>query len=522
MDRREAFFGLIAPIGINLTDVVEELAQALKKVRYDTNEIKMTDFLSEIGTYNLEHKTEIDRYTKYIDAGDQVCADSGRKDILALYAIARLAKDSPREDLDSLPNQVVHIFRQIKRVEEINAFEEVFGRNILYIGCFSPIKKRIAYLVRNMRKTSRGINKKDLEAKALEIISTDEEERDKPHGQRMLECYPRSDFILDCTSRGTLRSSCERLVEIYFGAPFISPTIDEYCSYIANAASYRSLDLSRQVGAAIFNQDCEVISMGCNEVPKAGGGTYWSNANNDHRDYALGYDSNQRLREDMTRDALVRLQKQGWLSEKYSDFKPDELVTQVFGIDSEKKGPLFGSMIADVIEYGRMVHAEMNALADAARFRRSTTGATLYCTTMPCHMCTKLIIASGISRVVFIQPYGKSLVDELFEDSVNLEGGSQAGYVNYDTLTGVTPNGFKRAFHKVARRKLADGSAINWDPPNSAPNFLSSYQYYQPLEVVARQKLKTARETVLRKAASKPPRKASAKPKAKRGAGAGG
>lgn len=505
MDRREAFFGLIAPIGINLTDVVDELTQALKKVRYETNEIKMTDFLKEIGVYDLDYKTDIDRYTKFIEAGDQVCEDSGRKDILALYGIAKLAKDSPRDNPDALPQNVVHIFRQIKRVEEIDAFEEVFGRNILYIGCFSPVKNRISYLVRNMRKTGRGINKKNLEAKALEIISTDEEERDKPHGQRMLECYPRSDFILDCTSKGTLRASCERLVEIYFGAPFISPTIDEYCSYIANAASYRSLDLSRQVGAAIFNTDCEIISMGCNEVPKAGGGTYWSDAENDHRDYALGYDSNQRLREDMTRDALVRLQKQGWLAESFADLKPDELVNQVFAIDSDKKGPLFGSMIADVIEYGRMVHAEMNALADAARFRRSTTGATLYCTTMPCHMCTKLIIASGIGRVVFIQPYGKSLVDELFDDSVNLEGGKKPNFVNYDTLTGVTPNGFKRAFHKIARRKYADGTALNWDPPNSRPNFLSSYQYYQPLEVVARARLKAARETVLSKYAKDAP-----------------
>jgi len=398
--------------------------------------------------------------------------------------------------MDQLPERVVHIFRQIKRVEEIDKFEQVFGRNILYIGCYCPTKKRVAYLVRNMRKTGRGINKKDLEAKALEIISTDEDERDKPYGQRILECYPKSDYILDCSSKGALRSSCERLVEIYFGAPFISPTVDEYCSYIANAASYRSLDLSRQVGAAIFSKDCEVVSMGCNEVPKAGGGTYWSDSANDQRDYALGYDSNQRLREDMTRDALVRLQGAGWLSAQFSEMKPDDLVEKVFGITDANKGPLFGSMIADVIEYGRMVHAEMNALADAARFRRSTAGATLYCTTMPCHMCTKLIIAAGISRVVFLQPYGKSLVDELFEDSVNMDGGAIEGFVNYDTLTGVTPNGFKRAFHKVSKRKLSDGTAVNWDQPNATPNFLSSYQYYQPLEVVARKELADAIERV--------------------------
>jgi len=496
MERREAFFGLIAPIGINLKDVVDELSQALKKVRYDTNEIKLTDFLGELGCYDLNYTSEIERYTKFIDAGDQLCVDSGRRDIFALYGIARLTKNKKREKLDQLPTEIVHIFRQIKRSEEITKLEEVFGRNIIYIGCFCPIKKRIAYLVRNMRKTSRGINKKDLEAKALEIISTDEEEKDKPHGQRMVECYPKSDYILDCTTKGSLRASCERLIEIFFGEPFISPSVDEYCSYIANAASYRSLDLSRQVGAAIFSRHCEIISMGCNEVPKAGGGTYWADPENDNRDYALGYDSNQRLREDMTRDALVRLQKDGWLADPYSDLIPDDLVNKAFALENDVKGPLFGSMIADVIEYGRMVHAEMNALADAARFRRSTAGATLYCTTMPCHMCTKLIIASGITRVVFLQPYGKSLVDELFEDSVNLEGNNIKGFVNYDTLVGVTPNGFKRAFHKDKRRKLPDGTAVSWDPPNAAPIFLSHYQYYQPLEIVAREDLRAARAKV--------------------------
>ncbi len=62
------------------------------------------------------------------------------------------------------------------------------------------------------------------------------------------------------------------------------------------------------------------------------------------------------------------------------------------------------AQIMDIIEFGRMIHAEMSALTDAARLGRSTKDATLYCTTYPCHLCAKHIVAAGIMRVVFLLP----------------------------------------------------------------------------------------------------------------------
>ena len=46
------------------------------------------------------------------------------------------------------------------------------------------------------------------------------------------------------------------------------------------------------------------------------------------------------------------------------------------------------------------VHAEMNAIAQAAKHGHVTNGATLYCTHPPCQNCSKLIKAAGIVRVV--------------------------------------------------------------------------------------------------------------------------
>jgi dCMP deaminase len=67
------------------------------------------------------------------------------------------------------------------------------------------------------------------------------------------------------------------------------------------------------------------------------------------------------------------------------------------------------------------IHAEAFAIAKVARSTSSTKGATLYCTLSPCSECAKLILASGISRVVYRDNY-KSLdgVEMLCKDS-NIE-----------------------------------------------------------------------------------------------------
>ena len=52
-----------------------------------------------------------------------------------------------------------------------------------------------------------------------------------------------------------------------------------------------------------------------------------------------------------------------------------------------------------------VLHAEANAITKLARSTQSSDGATLYCTDMPCMECSKLIIQSGIRRVVYERPY---------------------------------------------------------------------------------------------------------------------
>ena len=54
-----------------------------------------------------------------------------------------------------------------------------------------------------------------------------------------------------------------------------------------------------------------------------------------------------------------------------------------------------------------VLHAEANAITKVAKSSNSSEGSTLYVTTSPCIECSKLIIQSGIQRVVFTELYNK-------------------------------------------------------------------------------------------------------------------
>lgn len=63
------------------------------------------------------------------------------------------------------------------------------------------------------------------------------------------------------------------------------------------------------------------------------------------------------------------------------------------------------------------VHAEQNAIIQAARLGIKIEGATLYCTHQPCVICAKMIINAGISRVVYKEGYPDDFSVRLFREA---------------------------------------------------------------------------------------------------------
>ena len=65
----------------------------------------------------------------------------------------------------------------------------------------------------------------------------------------------------------------------------------------------------------------------------------------------------------------------------------------------------------------RKLHAEQNAVIQAARYGINVSGATLYCTHQPCVICAKIIINAGITRVVYKEGYPDEFSLRLFEEA---------------------------------------------------------------------------------------------------------
>lgn len=65
----------------------------------------------------------------------------------------------------------------------------------------------------------------------------------------------------------------------------------------------------------------------------------------------------------------------------------------------------------------RALHAEQNALLQAAMIGIACAGATIYVTCQPCNNCAKMIINAGIERVIYEGDYPDEFSKELFRDS---------------------------------------------------------------------------------------------------------
>jgi len=68
-------------------------------------------------------------------------------------------------------------------------------------------------------------------------------------------------------------------------------------------------------------------------------------------------------------------------------------------------------------ELCRGLHAEQNAIIQAARHGVNIDGSTLYCNTMPCSICTKMLINAGILRIVYDAGYADDLAREMVAEA---------------------------------------------------------------------------------------------------------
>jgi deoxycytidylate deaminase len=471
----ELVFGFVAPIGADLTTTVAAFRSYFEHRSYRVVEIKVTEIFNVLQKYiapdvPLDKSSLHRRYVTYIAYGDQLRAKFDDA-ILAATSIRRVMSKRLKiaRTTEERFSRIVFLIHQFKRKEEIDLLRNVYGRLFFQVSIYSRRGARVDYLSRKFASSDHATGHLKYRHAAEELIQVDEDEVGKLHGQRVAKIFHDADFIANIDATENIETQVNRFCELIFGSNSISPTRTEYGLFLAKAAALRTLDLSRQVGAAIFTPSGEIISLGSNEVPRAGGGTYWPEDKFDDRDFKRKYDSNfQRKRE-----ILAQLM---------------EVIGSAKSIDDALSDPkIQDSQFMDALEYGRVVHAEMSALADAARLGNSVIGGTLFCTTFPCHLCAKQIIAAGVAKVVFLEPYPKSLASDLHADAICVEGGDRGHYqaypsVEFEHFCGVTPRRYREIFERGKRKKDQDGSFVEYMNNEPSPIIDIKYPFYHQLE----------------------------------------
>lgn len=466
LESPELVLGICSPIGTDNVKVTDRLARILASYGYTPVTFKVTNLMKSVnlkGSDLVEAPIEkrYDSYIRYANDIRRLYDDPSALAVLCCAAIRNYRRKKQKRADTYLPRHA-YILDQFKRKEEIEALRQVYGKSFLGISIYSDKEgrvRRIAQKIADGRSAARLDS--DHEKLAIELIKRDEDEVEDRFGQRLSGAFPLADVFVDVDDISEAENVLSRFFKGFFGANDVSPTRDEYGMYIAKSASLRSLDLSRQVGAAIFSPDGEVIALGCNEVPKAGGGTYWNDDSPDGRDFNIGRDENERIKRALLIDVVRRIFRQ------YA--KREEIVSYVMAEMVKSGSSVRDALVMDLLEFGRIIHAEMSAICDCSRIGRSVKGATLYCTTFPCHICAKHIIASGIKKVVFIEPYPKSYAEQLHGDSMIVQTGKYFGdRIQFAPFVGVAPARFREVFERL-RRKDQHGHFIEWSEGKPRP-----------------------------------------------------
>lgn len=455
----ELVIGIVGGVGTEMEYVVSALNASLSAIGYSFDEIRLSSLLRDLPKYsNLPTRYRDQYLDRHMSAGDEFRAVCERNDAVALLGVAKLK--SLREQEIASNTGRAYIIRSLKNPEEVKTLRNVYGNSFYLIAAYSPVRDRRHAIAREIARSRNKYPISEHYAEADRLINRDQEESGADYGQQSRDSIHRADFFVDMRDRKQLANSVNRFIELLFSNTFHTPSKQEYGMFMAHAAALRSAELGRQVGAAIVDGEGEVVVVGCNEVPKAGGGLYWSDDDPDKREFHNGTDTSDEQKRTMISETLSLLKSAGWLSKKISRHDDAEILELALG-PSNPSLPK-ESRIRNVIEYGRAVHGEMAALTNAARKGSAVAKCTMFVTTFPCHLCARHIVSAGIARVVYVEPYPKSLAPELYLDSISVDGESgDRNHIPFDPFVGVAPRLYQSLF-TAGVRKGKDGKVVNF------------------------------------------------------------
>jgi deoxycytidylate deaminase len=458
-ERPELIFALAGPLGTRLGNLSTQLASELQSLGYEPILIHVSDLLSRFREdWKEPDRTSAEARVQHL----QKTANAVRRRLKDGAALARatiIEIRRLRSERSGHPDKpamgCAFIIYQLKHPEEGRLLRRTYGEAFHFVGGHASRDKRTKEFARMIADShDRPGEWSRYEAEAIQLIETDDRSEDG-FGQNMRDTYPDADVFVDLNPEHG-EHAVRRFVDLLFGHPFHTPTPEEYAMYLASAVSLRSSDSNRQVGAVIVNIDAnthgvvrnaDVLAVGMNEVPRAGGGFYWDQSSPDARDQALPDDRAAKIKIGILTEIIERFRRQNWLSPHAGNGDDSRLARECLAA-------LKGTQFLNIGEFSRPVHAEMAAIIDAARRGVGIDGCSIYVTTFPCHYCAKHIIAAGLRRVVYLEPYPKSRAEDLYREELisdSPDGKTQDGKVVFCAYSGVAPRQYARLFSMSLR-----------------------------------------------------------------------
>ena len=477
----ELFFGLVGAVGTPLDGIIQALKSALATVHYDCHEISLIRCLKDSPWEDCLRPSNsfFDESNQKMDGGNECRRKLNRADALAILGVSEVLahrRTLGSKDIEgkmTAPRQA-YLFKSLKHPAELITLRKIYGENFFLIGAYAPRSFRTHYLA---KKISQNLDPDSCRADVERLMIRDEKEVDDAFGQDFRDVFPRSDVFIDVRNEDDTESKMSRFIRLLFSDYFITPTLDEHGMVQATGAALCSADLGRQVGAAICHADGDLVSIGYNDVPRFPGGLYHEGIKPNYRDFVLQEDSSSIAKMRILEDILFKLQKSGLLKDDLKSLDRSGLRKVILG-----EASLSRSLLMSSLEYGRSVHAEMAALIAAARHGTPVDKCTLYTTTFPCHNCARHIVASGIKRVVFLDPYPKSRVVALHHDSIAVDETMASNMVLFERFLGVAPRRYIDLF-TAGERKTSDGKIARWSPENAQVKILGSFSTYNQDEL---------------------------------------
>lgn len=442
---KEVVIAVVGYAGSGTSFVAHKLKAYLEKNEFKPVEVKARTVLDEYATSSgaeipASTLPPIDRTAEYQKIGDDLRQKSKEFGAVAAYMIREI-KNLRETSGDDSKN--VYILDSLKHPHEVDLLRHVYGNGfcLIGVGCRPDI--------RTIRLQTKFKIDDSASSVLAEFVSRDAEDSENKFGQQVNDTFHRADYFVDNTpSREsvelfTLPDELKRVFDIVFTGKIHRPRSEERGMYHAQAAAMRSSCLSRQVGASILDSNGDIVSVGTNEVPKCGGGSYDESHENDDRCFKKRKEcSNTFHQEAILEDVFKQLEKNDLLSTAATKEKLDEALKP--------------TRVKSLIEFARSVHAEMDALLCLVRSgTKLPEGAVLFSTTYPCHNCARHIVAAGIKKVVYLEPYAKSMAIDLHDDSIadNKSEKESEGRVRFLPYQGVSPRLYKAVYMKSGELK---------------------------------------------------------------------